>query len=87
MAQIIGKKLVCDRCNTEVFLKCTETQSLDGGFTKQNIYEKPPNGWGVGILINKSVDLCPECREVYKRMCERFFEEGRITRIYHENGL
>ena len=81
MAEIIGKKLICERCNTEVFLRRTEKKSLDGGFAEQNIYEKRPDGWGVGIIGNKSVDLCPECREVYIRMCERFFEEGRTTEI------
>ncbi len=81
MAQIIGKKWVCERCRDEVFLECREVKSLDGGFTKQPIYAEPPEGWGVEHIEHKSVELCPECREEYKRMCERFFENRSIEKI------
>lgn len=73
MAQIIGKKWVCERCRCEVFLECIDVKSLDGGFTKQHIFAELPEGCGVEDIGHKSVELCPDCREEYKRMCERFF--------------
>jgi hypothetical protein len=57
MAQIVGKKFVCERCKSEVFLECTDVKSLDGGFTKQYLFANLPNGWGVETIEHKSVEL------------------------------
>lgn len=78
MAEIIGKKWICERCKKEVFLKCIDEKSLDGGFTKEYKFEKLPDGWGREIVGFKSTEFCPECRKEFKRLCGSFLMEGGI---------
>lgn len=67
--ELKGKLLKCDRCGDTAFLKYIETNELDGGYTKYDVYEPEPPGWGT---IHGLGDLCPTCREEYDRLIAEF---------------
>lgn len=66
-----GRRLVCDRCGREEFLKKLGEKLTDGGFTKCDEYEKYPEDWDK--VHGK--DLCPVCNDKYTRMIERFYSD------------
>ena len=74
MAEIKGKLVSCDRCEAEVFLKCTGEGELDGGFTRWNIFEEFPEGWEYHCEVGR---LCPDCNKKYKELVNTFMAEGR----------
>lgn len=79
MSSEIGKKMCCDRCGAECFLKLLETQKLDGGYTTVNKFEAIPSGWGyVQDWADKGyVDLCPDCYRKYTKMIQDFMVVGK----------
>lgn len=79
MSSEIGKKMCCDRCGAECFLKLRETQKLDGGYTTVNKFEEKPSGWGhVQDWADKGyVDLCPDCYRKYTKMVQDFMVVGK----------
>lgn len=76
MSSEIGKKMRCDRCGAECFLKLVGTDVLDGGYTRTNKFEEKPTGWGfVQNGENTAyVDLCPDCYRKYTKMIQDFME-------------
>ena len=77
MSEKIGKILGCDRCGATVFLKWTETQEFDGGYTSVACFETAPDGWGSEIVVDKRRMLCPECHREYKAITDDFFERSK----------
>ena len=43
MSEKCGKLVTCDRCGKNVFLKCIGEEETDGGYTKWNKFEDPPD--------------------------------------------
>lgn len=77
MGEAIGKLLICDRCGATVFLEHTGTLEFDGGYTRRESYERPPEGWEIhevpGELVNSiKKRLCPNCTEEYKKRLRGF---------------
>lgn len=81
MSSEIGKKIRCDRCGAECFLKLRETQKLDGGYTTVNKFEDKPDGWGYVQDWNDEgyVDLCPDCNRKYTKMIQDFMGVIKCT--------
>lgn len=81
MAEIEGKKLICDVCGATVFLKYIGDGEIYGDYTyaKWRKYEKIPNGWSDHILLNSRL-LCPSCAKRIKAAIEltvsKIREEG-----------
>jgi hypothetical protein len=75
MAEKIGKLIICDKCGDTAFLKCIGEGETDGGYTRWNKFETPPEGWGYAHDCEKTKKLCPKC---YKTYCDiiRGFENG-----------
>lgn len=74
MAEVKGKLVSCDRCDTKIFLKCTGEGETDGGFTRWNKFETFPEGWEYHTEVGR---LCPACNEKYKALVNTFMTEGR----------
>lgn len=74
MAEANGKLVSCDRCGTQIFLKCTGERERDGGFTRWNTFEPFPEGWEYHIEVGR---LCPACNEKYKALVNTFMTEVR----------
>lgn len=70
MGSVNGKILKCDRCDKEIFLKTTGEGETDGGYTRWNKFEEPPEGWGYCTEVHG--DLCPECRAKLEKILEDF---------------
>ena len=64
-----GKLITCDRCGKNLFLKYIGEGETDGGYTRWNKFEDPPNGWEYRCDIGR---LCPECNNAYVSMIDRF---------------
>lgn len=81
MSEHCGKKIRCDRCGEEIFLKYTGEKEFDGGWTKVQYFESLPNNWRY-IPVAKSngktvnVHLCPECVALYNSLFSNFFGIG-----------
>lgn len=71
MSEIVGKRVICDRCEKEVFVKYVKSDYYDGGFTRSDSYEKLPDGWYHGVFGNHT--RCPECDALYKKINEDFW--------------
>lgn len=72
--QIEGKKYICDRCGAETFVKRKEDAVLDGGFTREKIYESA-EGWTRQNRGNEWCDLCPTCSEKLQGVIDNFWKE------------
>lgn len=64
MAEIEGKRLICDVCGAEVFLKYVGDGEADGGFSRWRKYEERPKGWhSINIATHAWANVCPSCVE------------------------
>ena len=76
MSEIIGKRVICDRCKKEVFLKFIG----EGDFTNADIasrknFDRLPVGWHSSLLsIGSRSARCPECEELYRKKENEFWE-------------
>lgn len=61
MANVNGKICSCDRCGEKIFVKVINEKEMDGGFTRYNVFEDMPDGWGYDYRVE--MDLCPECKK------------------------
>lgn len=69
MAEVNGRLIICDRCGTTTFCKCTGEGERDGGYTRWNKFEPTPEGWG---WHNETGRLCPCCNFEYNKLIESF---------------
>ena len=76
MAEVNGKLVTCDRCGAQVFLKCTDENERDGGYTRWNTFEDFPEGWNYHSSVGR---LCPDCNRKYEDMISEFIT-GAIVR-------
>lgn len=77
MMQQEGKLLTCDRCGATAFVLKTGSYEQDGGYTRYNAFEAPPEGWDSTRDVNFA-DLCPSCAAEYKKIILEFYaEKGR----------
>lgn len=74
MAEHLGKLVECDRCGKTHFLNYTGTEAFDGGYTKVDLFEKMPDGWGWHSDIGT---LCDECETRYRKFIERFMTKEK----------
>ena len=63
---------VCERCGETHFSMYIGTQQYDGGYTRVNIFEPLPDGWGWGDEIGR---LCPTCFKKYEKMKNNFMKD------------
>ncbi len=97
MAKINGQIVICDRCNTQIFLKCTGEGEADGGYTQWNEFEPMPEGWewvaipkvpGIFLRGNAHNDyllVCPSCHELWKNLInEKFLRDTPFYGIKEE---
>lgn len=79
MSSEIGRKMRCDRCGSECFLKLVGTDVLDGGYTRSNKFEEKPAGWGFVRNWEDTgyIDLCPSCNKEYRETARQFMEGKR----------
>ena len=73
--QIEGKKYICDRCGEEAFVKRKEDAVLDGGFTREKIYEGI-DGWTREKHGSAWCDLCPECTKQLQSVIGKFWDKN-----------
>ena len=64
-----GRLLTCDRCGKQIFLRCTGEGEADGGYTRWNVFENPPEGWD---WVKDVGSVCPECWKDFQRMMEQY---------------
>ena len=69
MAEATGLLKICDRCGETVFLKTIGDGEADGGYTRWNKFEAPPEGWDYSLKVGT---LCPKCNATYNKLLERF---------------
>lgn len=69
MAEVYGKKLICDRCGDSIFLERTQDSESGSDLTRYERYENRPDDWK-GVYLNpfgtKLSLLCPSCSEEFK---------------------
>ena len=75
MSELTGKLIVCDRCGNSCFLKCIR-EEVDGGFTRWNVFELEPKGWGYSPHIGR---LCPVCSSEYAKLIDNFMFMNNTT--------
>lgn len=97
MAEVKGKKVFCDRCGKEIFLKTTGDGETDGGFTRWNEFEPMPVGWqhvtvpGTEKYTNgnrhdKWLLTCPDCSQLWFELLNENYLYG--TKYYiTEKGI
>lgn len=71
MAEHLGKLIICDRCGKTQFLHHLKTETLDGGYTKVDKYDKRPDGWE---YHSDTGLLCDECEKLYQELLNKFFD-------------
>lgn len=69
MSEIKGLLRTCDRCGTQIFLKCVGEGEADGGFTRWNKFEDAPTEWK---FVNDVGTVCPKCWEDYVWMLDKY---------------
>lgn len=74
MAEHLGKLVECDRCGKTCFLNYTGTEAFDGGYTKVDLFEKKPDGWG---RHSDTGTLCDECEARYWSFIKRFMTKEK----------
>ena len=72
MAEKKGKLLICDKCSATVFLECTGENERDGGYTRWNTFEEPPEGWNYVRDCETLNRLCPKCFKKYQEIIRKF---------------
>lgn len=72
MAQKNGRLYICDRCGETTFCECNGEGERDGGYTRWNTFEEPPEGWGTTRDCEKVFNICPSCNEIYRNMIKTF---------------
>ena len=70
-----GLLLTCDRCGAVKFCKYTGTDVFDGGYTRNDKFEKAED-WGFKPGIG---DMCPKCTSAYEEAIASFMRNGRIA--------
>lgn len=75
MAEVNGRLLICDRCGKSVFIKYVGEGEADGGFTRWNKFEDPPDGWA---YHTPTVRLCPECNNLYLSIMADFMKKETV---------
>ena len=65
-----GRKITCDLCGAEIFVKTTGERELDGGYTRYNLFEAA-EGWNNTLEFG---DICPECSIEYEKVQQEFKE-------------
>lgn len=79
MAEVKGMMLICDRCSNSVFLKTIGDGEADGGYTRWNKFEDPPEGWGSVCIPTKNkidythIRVCPSCRKQWMKVVNEGF--------------
>lgn len=72
-----GILLTCDRCGKNVFLKHLNTETSDGGYTKQDRYEERPDGWcAVDKTLSRAIKsnhLCSDCSKKLANILDQFW--------------
>lgn len=76
MAHKNGQLLICDRCAATAFRECCGEGEADGGYTRWNKFDPPPEGWGTASDSKKFFNLCPDCYTKYQKLIKEF-ENGR----------
>lgn len=74
-----GRMLQCDRCGKTLFLKWIGEDVFDGGYTRRDKFEAPPEGWEcVNRYFHKHDlrKLCPDCSKEYEAVLDRYFNES-----------
>lgn len=77
MSKVNGQLRICDRCGSEIFLKCTGEGNTDGGYTRWNEFEKAV-GWNYLSTIG---DLCPKCWDEYQERRKTFDAELKSAKF------
>ena len=77
MSSINGRMLTCDRCGKSIFLKCTGEGVADGGYTRWNTFENPPEDWN---CVKDVGSVCPECWEDFQIMMERYKKKPPVVK-------
>lgn len=72
MATKNGRMIICDRCGETVFCECTGEGERDGGYTRWNTFEEPPEGWDTTRDCEKVFNVCPSCNKIYRDMIKTF---------------
>ena len=98
MAKVNGQVVTCDRCDKQIFRKCTGEGEADGGWTRWNNFEAMPDGWdlvavpsslgwvGNGNAYNGYIQVCPECHNLWdKIIIEEFLKGTKYERVV-DNG-
>ena len=70
--QTEGKKIKCDRCRLEVFVKKRGDVNMDGGFTRGGTYE-PAERWTTHYYGDELKDLCPACSKQLQQVIDKFW--------------
>jgi hypothetical protein len=78
MAEKKGLLIICDRCGDTGFCECIGEGEADGGFTRWNKFEQPPEGWVFAMDCEKFNRLCPDCYKEYSNMIRKFEESQPI---------
>lgn len=74
LMEIIGKKIICDRCGEETFVKKIDTKETDGGYTKYDVYEELPKGWKSRMEPGYML-MCPSCNQEFDNLLKDFMKE------------
>lgn len=77
MSELTGKLIVCDRCGNSCFLKRIGEEA-DGGFTRWNVFEPEPIGWGYSPRIGR---LCPVCSSEYEKLIDNFMNNATFSKL------
>lgn len=78
MAEAKGLLKTCDRCGETIFLKTIGDGEADGGYTRWNKFEAPPEGWDYSLKVGT---LCPKCNEEYKMLLKWFMERNSMYKV------
>lgn len=74
MSSEIGRKIRCDRCGAECFLKLRNPEETGRVYITDDKFEDKPSDWGhvPGWTGKGYVDLCPNCHGEYTEMIRAF---------------
>jgi hypothetical protein len=75
MGEVKGKRVTCDRCGTETFLKFVTHVEMDGGFSPgYDKYEALPDDW---LYESEFGHLCPVCAREFIYFIDNFMN-GKV---------
>lgn len=69
MSERKGLLMTCDRCGYSLFRALVGKKEMDGGFSRYDMFEPEPDGWG---FTTGTGTLCPACNAEYKDMIAKF---------------